>query len=208
MEILIKRSFKLMIFLILSAGSVRSQDYRKIIDAFDKSYRMEASGDYTAAAEALKTVYDEKSYEVNLRLGWLLHSAGMYTESVQYYSRAVSLMPYSIEPRMGLAYPLSALENWADLEKQYQKILAICPNYPVVLYRMGLIYYYREEYDQADRYFEKAVNLYPFDYDILVMAAWTKYRQNNMREAKILFNKALMNNPEGSSALEGLELIP
>lgn len=208
MEILIKKSFILIFSLIFSVMSVQSQDFKKMIDAFDKSYQKEASGEYTSAAEALKTVYDEKSYEINLRLGWLLYNAGRYTESVEFYSRAASLMPYAIEPRMGLAYPLSAMENWTDLEKLYLKILEICPNYSVVQYRLGLIYYYREDYDQAERYFEKAVNLYPFDYDILVMMAWTMYRQNNLREAKILFNKALMNNPEGSSALEGLELIP
>ena len=116
-------------------------------------------------------------------------------------------MPYAIEPRMGLAYPLSAMEKWTDLEKLYLKILEICPNNSVSLYRMGLIYYYRKDFDKAAGYLEKVINLYPFDYDALVMMAWTMFKQNNLREAKILFNKALMNNPEGSLALEGLDLI-
>lgn len=208
MEILRKRAFILVFSLIFSTISLQSQDYKKIIDAFDTSYQKEASGNYTEAVEALKAVYDTKSYEINLRIGWLLYNAGRYNESAEYYSKAVELMPYAIEPRLGLAYPLSTMEKWTDLEKQYLKILEICPNYSVALYKMGLIYYYRKDYDQAARYFEKVVNLFPFDYDALVMMAWTMYRQNNLREAKILFNKALMNNPEGSSALEGLDLIP
>lgn len=208
MEILKKRAFTLVCSLIFSAISLQSQDYKKIIDAFNTSYQKEASGNYTEAVKALKAVYDTKSYEINLRIGWLLYNAGRYNESAEYYSKAIELMPYAIEPKMGLAYPLSAMEKWTDLEKQYLKILEICPNYSVALYKMGLICYYRKDYDQAARYFEKVVNLFPFDYDALVMMAWTMYRQKNLREAKILFNKALMNNPEGSSALEGLDLIP
>jgi len=207
MEILKKRSFILVISLVSYTISLQSQDSKIVINAFSKSYQNEASGDYDKAAGSLKAVYDEKSYEINLRLGWLLYNAGQHTKSVEYYSKAVALMPYAIEPRMGLAYPLSAMENWTDLEKQYIKILEICPNFSIALYRMGLIFYYREEYDKAAGYFEKVVNLYPFDYDALVMMAWTMYKQKNLREAKILFNKALLNNPEGSSALEGLDLI-
>jgi len=207
MEILRKIFSILVISLMFYNISLQSQDFKKVIDAFSKSYLNEASGDYDKAAGSLKAIYDEKSYEINLRLGWLLYNAGQYTEAVEYYSKAVALMPYAIEARMGLAYPLSAMENWTDLEKQYIKILEICPNFSVALYRVGLIYYDREDYDKAARYFEKVVNLYPFDYDALVMMAWTTYKQNNLREAKILFNKALMNNPEGSSALEGLDLI-
>ena len=56
-------------------------------------------------------------------------------------------------------------------------------------------------------YFEKVVNLYPFDYDALVMYAWTNYQLKKYREAKVLFNKALMNTPTGVSALEGLGLL-
>jgi hypothetical protein len=49
------------------------------------------------------------------------------------------------------------------------------------------------------------VNLYPFDYDGLVMYAWTNFQLKKYREAKVLFNKALMNTPTGSSAMEGIK---
>ena len=44
------------------------------------------------------------------------------------------------------------------------------------------------------------VNLYPFDYDGLTMLGWSYYRLNNMREARVLFQKALLHTPAGSSA--------
>jgi tetratricopeptide (TPR) repeat protein len=183
------------------------QDITEIVNAFQESYIHEASGEYQEAIEVLRNVYDEKSYEINLRLGWLLYQSGLFTESLAYYNNAISQMPMSIEARYGYAYPASALGNWDQVIKQYEKILEITPNNTIASHRLGLIYYGREEYDKAYRYFEKVVNLYPFDYDGLIMFAWTNYKLNKLREAKVLFQKALMHTPGGVSALEGLDLL-
>jgi len=40
-----------------------------------------------------------------------------------------------------------------------------------------------------------------------MMTGWTQYRKGEYRKAKILFNKALLNRPNDSSALEGLSLM-
>ncbi len=120
---------------------------------------------------------------------------------------AINLMPYAVEPRLGLVYPVSAMGNWSEVIAQYEKILEIVPNYSLVLHRLGLIYYGRNEFEKALKYFEKVVNLFPFDYDGLTMLAWTHFKLNNTREAKVLFQKALLNTPGGSSALEGLQLL-
>jgi len=54
---------------------------------------------------------------------------------------------------------------------------------------------------------KKLLNHYPFDYDALIMSAWTYYKMGEMRKAKVLFNKALLYQPNDKSALEGLSLI-
>jgi tetratricopeptide (TPR) repeat protein len=205
MEILKKALFLISItFLYLTA---QGQDFTTIKDAFQNSYIQEATGDFPKAVNTLKEVYDEKSYEVNLRLGWLTYLSGNFTESLAYYNKAVALMPYAIEPRFGLVYPASALGNWNLVLDQYEKILEISPNYSIVLHRIGLIYYGREDYNTALKYFEKVANLYPFDYDALTMLAWTHFKLNNFREAKVLFQKALLHTPNGDSATEGLDLL-
>lgn len=208
MEIL--RSFKpvyIWILLILLPLRGMGQDFIATKDAFQDSYIQEATGEITAAVHSLKNVYDEKSYELNLRLGWLSYQAGNFTESVAYYSRAIDLMPYAVEPRFGIVYPGAAMGNWSMVIKQYEKILEITPNNSIAMHRLGLIYYGREEYETARRYFEKVVNLFPFDYDGLTMLAWANFKLQNLREARVLFQKALLNTPSGSSALEGLELL-
>ena len=193
--------------MILSIEFTQGQDMSKTISAFQQSYISEASGDFQEAMDVLKEVYNEKSYETNLRLGWLAYLSGLFSESIAFYNKSISLMPYSIEARFGLVYPASALGNWNMVINQYEKILEINPNNTIANHRLGLIYYGREDYETAYSYFEKVVNLYPFDYDALIMFAWTNYRLNKLREAKILFQKALMHTPGGSSALEGLELL-
>jgi len=72
---------------------------------------------------------------------------------------------------------------------------------------MGSILYGKKEYADADKYLEKVVNLYPFDYDSNILYAWTQYRLGKFREAQVLFHKVLMIRPNDPSALEGIGLI-
>lgn len=199
----------LMSFLSSVIGGAQAQTAinDKIVAQFQQSYLHEASGDFQKAIADLREVYDEKSYEINLRLGWLSYQMGFFTESMAYYNKAVSLMPYAVEPRFGLVYPAAAMGNWSLVIGQYEKILEICPNNSVAHHRLGLIYYGREDYNRAHQHFEKVVNLFPFDYDALIMFGWTKLKLNRPNEARVLFQKALMNTPGGSSALEGLDTL-
>lgn len=179
----------------------------KLPEAFSKSYQLESKADYSNAIKSLKEVYDEKSYEINLRLGWLNYEAGLFTESQAYYEKAISLMPYSIEAKLGFVYPASALGNWDKVVAQYNNILAIDPQNTSVNYRLGNIFYGKKDYQNAYKYFEKTVNLYPFGYDALLMYAWTNFQMGKIKEAKILFGKVLLLSPNDKSALEGLSLI-
>ena len=207
MEILKSISYLQMMFLLLMSTSVAGQDFTATKEAFQSSYIDEATGDYYSAINSLKAVYDEKSYETNLRLGWLSYLGGNFTESIAYYNKAINLMPYSVEPRFGIVYPSSAVGNWSTVIREYEKILEICPNNSYALHRLGLVYYGREDYGTAKKYFDKVVNLYPFDYDALTMLGWTNLKLSNLREARVLFQKALLHTPTGASAAQGLDLI-
>ena len=195
------------LLLLAAGGTALTQDFSKTKDAFQDSYIQEATGEFLTAISSLKSVYDEDSYELNLRLGWLSYQAGSFTDALAYYNRAIELMPYAVEPRFGVVYPGAAVGNWSMVISQYEKILEITPNNSIAMHRLGLIYYGREEYETALRYFEKVANLYPFDYDAMTMLAWTHFRLKNTREAKVLFQKALLHTPGGSSAIEGLQLL-
>ena len=206
MEFLIKKS--LILVLILFTLSAFSQVTQATLEtAFAKSYEKEKAGDFSNAANELKKVYIESSYEINLRLGWLNYNAGLLDESVIYYSLAQKLKPYSEEARFGLILPKAAQGKWNEVTDQYSKILEINPNNTVALYRLGLVYYGQKDYNKAQPLFKKVVDLYPFGYDGLLMLAWTSYFQGNYNEAKVLFNKVKLLSPNDASANEGLNLM-
>lgn len=198
----------IVISLLIVVGSTSyAQDNVTLMNAFAKSYELENSGSYEEAITTLKAVYQEDSYEINLRLGWLHYLSGLFSESMPYYQKCIYLRPMSIEARLGIVLPASSMGNWTQVEKQYNDILTIDPENSQANFRLGMIYYGREDYTKALSVFEKLLNRYPFDYDIIMMTAWTQFRKSETRKAKILFNKALLNRPNDSSALEGLKLI-
>ncbi len=208
MESLVKKIALLTAFFMITAvNGLLAQDKNPLEEAFKTSYAHESNAEYSKAAEVLKKVYDESSYELNLRLGWLDYQAGLFTESIAFYNKSILLMPMSIEARLGFVLPAAALGNWNQVITRYNEILKIDPNHYTVNYRMGLIYYGKQDYQTAYKYLEKIANLYPFDYDALQMFGWTNYKLGKLREAKLLFGKALLNKPGDASAREGYDLI-
>lgn len=188
--------------------SVNAQVNQEALEiAFSKSYEQEKKGDFSESMDELKKVYSESSYELNLRLGWLNYNAGLFDESIIFYSKAQELKPYSEEVKFGLILPKAALGKWDEVIKIYDNILEINPQNTVALYRLGLVYYGRKDYSKSYQLFKKVVDLYPFGYDGLLMLGWSSYFLGNNNEAKVLFNKVKLYNPNDASAEEGLKLI-
>ena len=202
----LKKIMLIATFAMLVNG-VMSQSQTAIQNAFSRSYESEQAKKYTQAINDLKPIYKADSYFVNIRMGWLYYLAKQYTESIKYYNTAISLKPYAIEARFGCVKPLSAIESWNSVRAHYLQILKIDPQNTVANYWLGVIYYNRKDYSNALKNFEKVVNLYPLDYDSIVMLAWTKLNVGKLSEAKLLFNQALVIRPGDSSASEGLKLI-
>ena len=203
----LRKKIIFIVFFIASFSLVAQVNQEALEAAFAKSYQHEKSGDFKAAADDIKKVLDDSSYEMNLRLGWLNYNAGLFDESIIFYSNSQKLKPYSEEARFGLILPLAALGRWNEVIELYNKILEINPNNTVALYRLGLVYYGRKDYAKANPLFKKVVDLYPFGYDGLLMLGWTSYFLGNYSQAKVLFNKVKLYNPNDASANEGLQLI-
>ncbi len=198
--------YTLVLSFCLFFGLLQAND-EKVLLAFKQSYSLEAKSEYTKAIAVLKEVYDENSYEINLRLGWLCYSAGQFAQSMSYYQNAINLKPYSVEAKLGYVLPASAAGNWDQVVVQYKKILEYDAQNSLVNFRLGMIYYGRKDYQTAQKYFERVVNLYPFDYDGNAMLAWSYLQMGKMREARVVFGKALLIRPDDASVLEGLSLI-
>jgi tetratricopeptide (TPR) repeat protein len=195
------------LILVFAIGNLNGQNDAKIQAAFADSYKSELTGNYNLSVSELRSVYQAGNYSMNARLGWLMFLSKQYTESVNYYDKAIKLKPYAIEVRFGMIKALNALESWDKVKEQYEAILKIDAMNTTSLYWLGVLLYNRKDYDNAARYFEKIVNLYPMDYGSVIMLAWTRLYQGKMADAKVLFNQALLLSPNDSSANSGLNQI-
>jgi tetratricopeptide (TPR) repeat protein len=193
--------------MLLSSFIIQAQEFDAQLKAFESSYASEAKLSYKDAIQSITGVYRAESYEMNIRLGWLQYKSKHYAESCSYYSKAIQLFPLSVEARLGFANAAAELGNWSQVEEQYVEILKTDPMNSTANYRMGLICYNRQEYDKSIRFLNKTLNQYPFDYDTVILLAWAELRAGKLREAKVMFQKALLNKPGDASALEGLGLI-
>jgi len=192
------------LFILVSGMAQHESKWQK---AFEESYTQELNKQYAAAIQSLKSVYEESSYELNLRLGWLTYLNKEYPTSREYYQKAINLKPYGIEAKLGITYPLAALQLTDKTLEVYTDILKIDPQNTKANYWSGVIWYNRKKYEQAAKFLEKVVNLYPFDFDGNHMLAWTYLHLGRNTEASILFGKALLAKPNDPSCLEGLKEI-
>jgi len=197
------------ILLSLITISVNAQDahYKALSEAFSVSYTKEAAKDFPGAIEALNKVYEEDSYEINLRMGWLNYLNGLHVEAIKFYKQAIKLKPFAIEPKFGICYPLNASNNVTELINYYDQILEIAPNNTYALYQLGLVYFNLKQFEKAEKLFGKVVDLFPFDYDGLIMLAHTSFHLKKVREAKVLYHKVLLYNPGDKAAMESLKLL-
>ena len=81
--------------------------------------------------------------------------------------------------------------NWEQVINQYKDIIKIDPQNTIVNFRMGSYYYGKSDFAAAEKFLEKVINLYPFDYDSNILYAWTEFKLGKLREAQVLFNKVL-----------------
>lgn len=197
----------LIIGLLNQPASAQNANYDKQSEAFKLSYEKEKAGDYNLAIQALHDVYREDSYEINLRLGWLYYLNKQQENSIKFYQKAIELKPFAIEPKFGLTYPVYAMGNTHKLIEIYNQILAIAPNNTIALHKLGSVYFYQKQYEKAEKYFAKVVDLFPFSYDSLLMLAHTNFHLKKVREAKVLYHKVLLYNPADQEALEALKLL-
>jgi len=174
--------------------------------AFASSYAAEAKADYADAIAPIKAIYTG-TYEQNLRLGWLYFLAKNYTAAAAHYQKAVEQRPYALEPKFGLVKPLNALGQVEKMLSLYADILKIDAQNTQANYWTGVIYLNRKAYAQAARYFERVVNLYPFDYDSNLSLAWSYLNLGKKAEARALYTKALLIRPGDAAATAGLRRL-
>jgi tetratricopeptide (TPR) repeat protein len=197
------------IIIALLAGTVLSQNNGKV-DAFHQSLKFETAGNYQKAVQSLLDVYKENKtdYLINIRLGWLYYSLKNHEESKKYYAQATTIAGNkSIEALLGRTLPLSALNDWENVQATYRAILKLDPMHFTANLRLGQILLNNGAYDEARRHLEKAQTHYPAEYEPNLSLGWTYYYLGDKQKARLLLTNALMLSPGDTLALQGLDLV-
>lgn len=197
---------KLLIVLTL-VFSLNGKAQNTVSIAFQNSYTYEYNQEYDRAVQSMISVYSDKSYDINLRLGWLNYLKGDYTKSVSYYKMATRLIPKSIEARIGLVYPLQVLQKWDEVIKVYEQILSIDPYHSKTNYQLAYIYYVRKDYRKSYNYAKRVFDVLPFDYDTNLLLGKLSISLGNISEAQKHLNKALNSSPTSIEVINILKSI-
>lgn len=193
----------------LLSTDVLSQKADAKVEAFHKSLQHENAKEYQKAIQVLVAVVKEQKddYLLNLRLGWLHYLAGSFTESKQYYSKAVAANSKSVEALLGRTLPLASLSEWSAVEEDYRTILKIDPMEYTANLRLGQIVLNRGSYSDARAYLERAHSLFPGSYEPNLSLGWTYYYLGDKKKAETLLTTALMLSPGDTLAIKGLGLV-
>ena len=197
------------IILVFFAIKLNSKTTDEKVKAFNESIKLESDGKIDKAIEPLLTIYNtnKDNYLVNLRLGWLYYQKKDYSKSKNYYSEAVRLNSKSIDAKLGLTLPLSALNEWNKIKDLYLDILKTNSMDYTANLRLGQIYLQNGNYNDAKKHLEIAYNSYPSYYEPNLSLGWTYYYLGNRDKAKALFTQALMLSEGDKLAAEGLKLL-
>lgn len=138
-----------------------SEDNRRVGEAYIRQ------GDYTRALgyyhEAAKHYADDP--ELQYRMGQAYQEKGNYNRAIEHFQRALTLKPDMMRAKnsLGVTYIMAQDFDQAILvfqqmiEDQYYE-LYIRPQSPK--YNLGWAYYQKGQYQEAERYFQEALDYY------------------------------------------------
>lgn len=206
--VFISTAFSIVI-LIFFAVKLNSKTPDEKVKAFNESIKLESDGKIDKAIEPLLKIYNtaKENYLINLRLGWLYYQKKDYSRSKDYYSEAIRLNPKSIDAKLGLTLPLSALNEWNKVKELYLDILKSNSMDYTANLRLGQIYLQNGDYNNAKKHLEIAYNTFPSYYEPNLSLGWTYYYLGIRDKAKILLTQALMLSEGDKLASEGLKLL-
>ena len=204
-----KHIIAFLLVLICLPISLHGFETGKAGEYFEKSFTYESKGDYTSALNSVLRILqmENRNYTAALRAGWLSYMKGNYSDSIQYYQKAVNFTPGAIEAMLGIMLPLIASKKWNEAEKIAQIILKMDYYNYYANSRLAYILFSQKRYGEAEKQYRKILDYYPSDIEMKLGLAWTYYNMGRKKEAEKYFRDLLKVRRKNTSALFGIEKI-
>ena len=134
-------------------------------------------------------------------IGTILRGRKRYEEAVDYYNRAIALIPKPDKRHWAYWYARGTsyerLKKWPEAEADLQKALKLSPDQPLVLNYLGYSWIdQNRNLKKGMALIEKAVALKPDDGYIVDSLGWAHYRLGNYRQAVRFLERAVELKPE------------
>jgi len=158
--------FLLLLTLFLISPTIKA-------DEWGDSYKLEAEGKYSAAAEALNSFIVKKPINefALLRHGWLNYSSRNYNDAIHDYKQALTLNPNSLDARLGLILPIMAQGRWREAALHATKVLDVAPWQYHAHIRLMACEEAMQQWSTLEKHASKVAERYPSDATIQVYLA-------------------------------------
>lgn len=142
-------------------------------------------------------------------LGAILLMQGRLDEAIALHQEAIRLEPRAPEPHynLGRAYEMKGLLPEARREFQQAAIYAPSRGSPYLYVGIGVFSFRQGELNEAERWFQRAVQSWPDYVDAHLSLGAVYWRQGRQGEAETAFKRALQIDPNSAKAHQGLGLV-
>ncbi|HQO08663.1 MAG TPA: tetratricopeptide repeat protein [Clostridiales bacterium] len=179
----------LVIIIGLIFGLYAEMTQKELEDAYDSSFKYEASQKYDKAISALSGVIKNypSGYTVNYRLGWLYYLQGNFANGMKHLENALAQFPYSVEVMNTINLIYASQLEWEKVEVQSGRIMKIDYYNYYANYWYSVALFRQKKYDQAVKAAEKMLAVFPSNIEFLNILAESKFLKGDKEEALKIF---------------------
>lgn len=185
------KTWMAVLFLMVAASSVWADE-----SPWQKSYRLEAAGKYAEASAALDSTDGSVDADFTLmRRGWLSYLQKRYNESVDFYGRAISKNPKSLEARNGITLPLLAQQRWREAASHARQVIAESAWDYIAHQRLMVAEEGQRDWKTLAEHAARVAERYPADATALVYLARAHAWREETNAAKRAYGRVLIRVP-------------
>lgn len=179
---------------------------RKLVSSIELyTKKQDSAGAVKGIREVL--VKEPRNFHANAWLGYILMLDGQYAEAVVPLATAHSIDPSDQDVLTNLAYCADKGGDRDAAYKAYQDLNAAKPNDAVVLNKLGVMAFERNDFTSAVNYFELADKAAPGDKGTTTNLAAAYLRVGNTAKAKEAYQRLVDMNPDAESMVHALSWL-
>lgn len=187
---------RILIIIILLVSALGLFANTKVDELVESSYEYENKGNYQKALTNMFAVVHLAPSDAyyNLRTGWLYYTLYNYIDALKYYTISYGI-DQNFEALEGIVVANYMIGNWDATIEYGKKALLVTPRTFLTLTKIGYSYYAKEDWANAVTYYGNACEIYSYNISALGYYMSSLVKNNQIREAKIIFQKLMKLNP-------------